>query len=161
MAAAGFTPIGYSGTTVMAAGTLVWGAWPAHTAAPTPDELRARMAELGEPFVIDGCPYSNVGLKLAGDMTQIELHKAFAAANGGNGARVFFISGDLLSDIYEGKIAWDEFSGDVGDLGKAASKAPGAFGTTLKIVSFIALGVGVGLLTHGVILWLQNRKKDK
>lgn len=159
MAASGFTPIGYSDTETVAAGTLVWGAWPSRTTAPTPDALRSRMAELGEPFVIDGCPYSNVGLKLAGDMTQLELHKAFAAANGGKPAKVFFISGNLLSDIYEGKIAWDEFAGGVGDLGKAASKAPGAFGTTLKIVSFIALGVGVGLLTHGVILWLQ--KKDK
>jgi hypothetical protein len=147
-------------TKVIPAGTIVWGFWSVTVVTPTPDALRAAMAPFGEPFATSA-GFGNVGVKLGQDMTELELHKAFSDACGGNAARLYAVQTDLLEELYEGAIAWDEFSGDVGDIGKQASETPGAVKTGLKWFSIIAIGVGIGLVTQGVILWVGMSRKAK
>lgn len=145
---------------VVPAGTSVIVAWPFETITPDADVLEAAALEIGEPFkmaYLDDAKYHYQGVKLASNMTGLEISNHFMYATAGNAPAIFAV-GPEWSAVLENEKTAGELIEDVKDT-LSNVKDAASFGANLPRYLLIGGLVLGGLLIVGAGVWYIARKK--
>ena len=152
------TPIGYSRSVKLAAGSYLLGMWSSGTAVPGVEALRSSISKIGEPFTIDSITdRPHVGVVLSGEISELDAQVAFAEANAGKAAAVQVLTG--FESIVAIEQVGDAASQAIIAAGDAVATNAGALFTAAKYAPWI-IG-GVLLLAVLVVVYLLAAKVKK
>lgn len=146
--------LGRSNARIVPEGAHLLGVWPDYTVLPGADSMKIALEHegLGGAWTTRAVARPHVGLTLAMVRTELDVHKAFAKAGGGNAALVLHIGGDNVETVIRMTEKADSMSDLLDDFVSGVSDGASLFGGLLKWTPKVAAGILVGLLLLGVVL---------